>query len=65
MIELGEDVPVCPECQADLCFVGVEDLAFDDESQPFDVWRCKQCPEKDTMQLDYHYPQGMFVALRD
>jgi hypothetical protein len=63
MNPLDENVPVCPECQADLVFVEIEKLTYDGESHPFEVWRCNSCAkEGDGVQIDYHYPQGMFIG---
>jgi hypothetical protein len=43
--------------------VEIEKLTYDGESHPFEVWRCNSCAkEGDGVQIDYHYPQGMFIG---
>lgn len=64
MNEMEDDIPVCPECQQDLAFLNIEELNYDGEKHPFEVWRCNNCAQKSPgMQIDYHYPKGMFTNI--
>lgn len=62
MNQLEDTVPVCPECLGDLEYVGIEELQYDGESHPHEVWRCASCMNESGVQMDYHYPKGMLTG---